>query len=69
MGSKNGRNLRAICRFSIAKLAFSAFLFATPVFAADSIEGQVLGGGAPIRLKPAMTGGSRLVQKDRLTAS
>jgi streptogramin lyase len=46
--SKNGCNFRAICRFSIAKLVVSALLFAAPAFAADSIEGQVLGGGAPI---------------------
>jgi hypothetical protein len=46
--SKNGRNLGAICRFSIAKLLVSALLFAAPAFAANSIEGQVLGAGAPI---------------------
>ena len=54
MDSKNGRNLGAICRFSIAKLVVSALLFAAPAFAADSIEGQVLGGGAPIA-KSAVT--------------
>src|SRR5271169_809510 len=48
MNSRNGRNLGAVSRFSIATLAVSAFLFAAPTFAADSIEGQVLGGGAPI---------------------
>ena len=47
MASKNSRNLGAICRFSIAKLVVSALLFATPAFA-DSIAGQVLGGGVPI---------------------
>jgi len=48
VGSKNGRNLGAIWRFSIAKLVVSALLFAAPAFAADSIQGQVLGSGAPI---------------------
>src|SRR5271169_5354839 len=48
MNSRNGRNLGAVSRFSIATLAVSAFLFAAPTFSADSMEGQVLGGGAPI---------------------
>jgi hypothetical protein len=35
-------------RFSLAALVLSALLLASPAFAAASIEGQVLGGGAPI---------------------
>jgi hypothetical protein len=35
-------------RFSLATLVFSALLLASQAFAAASIEGQVLGAGAPI---------------------
>ena len=35
-------------KLTLAALAISGMFLATPAFAADSIKGQVLGGGAPI---------------------
>src|SRR5271166_1730233 len=42
------RNLALAARLSLATLVVFATSIAAPAFAADSIEGQVLGGGAPI---------------------
>ena len=42
------RNPQAVGRSLVAAFAISALLSATPVFAANSIEGKVLGAGGPI---------------------
>ena len=42
------RGAQAAGRWSVGVLAVSSLLFAGPASAADSLKGQVLGGGAPI---------------------
>src|SRR5580704_796991 len=42
------RNPQAVGRSLVAAFAISALLSAAPVFAANSIEGKVLGAGGPI---------------------
>jgi len=44
----HARNGRAVGRFAFATLALSGLFLAGPAFPADSINGQVLGAGAPI---------------------